>query len=273
MADYEFWLHVGQAFDQLDKVRKAVKHLAAYIEEKKENAHGVANKTKSHDITKFCVSYCQRVAHRYNHIYDWLLALHGETLTIDRTDPALCLRRIDLKNDLKIVNLKVARELGDRQRSGSWIWWAFKEAMDPAAANENPNAASGRSMKPNDAEKMVSKGRKTKSPDRKTKSTASTEKSHGKMKNTPQLNAKDAAKHKLKQGTSSSDGKQRAQDGPETDGRAYTTWCEPCDNSLGLLTEQSLLTVDRAQGFRAWQEKLRYNEAVNILCAEFRATI
>ncbi|RDX54393.1 hypothetical protein OH76DRAFT_1341277, partial [Lentinus brumalis] len=181
LADYEFWLHVGQAFDQLDKVRKAVKHLAAYIEEKKENAHGVANKTKSHDITKFCVSYvsyCQRVAHRYNHIYDWLLALRGETLTIDRTNPALRLRRIDLKNDLKIANLKVARELGDRQRSGSWIWWAFKKAMDPAAANENPNAASG-----------------------------------------------------------------------------------------------SLLTVDHAQGFRAWQEKLRYNEVVNILCAEFRATI
>ncbi|TFK91747.1 hypothetical protein K466DRAFT_562748 [Polyporus arcularius HHB13444] len=75
------------------------------------------------------------------------------------------------------------------------------------------------------------------------------------MKNTPQFNAKDAAKRKMKQGTSSSDGKQRAQDGPETDGLVYTTW------------------FDRAQGFRAWQEKLRYNEAVNILCAEFCATI
>lgn len=31
--------------------------------------------------------------------------------------------------------------------------------------------------------------------------------------------------------------------------------------------------MDRAQWFRAWQEKLRYDEAVNIWCADFRATI
>ncbi len=31
--------------------------------------------------------------------------------------------------------------------------------------------------------------------------------------------------------------------------------------------------VDRTQWFRAWQEKLRYDEAVNIVCADFRATI
>ncbi|TFK80947.1 hypothetical protein K466DRAFT_635508 [Polyporus arcularius HHB13444] len=162
LADYEVRLRVGQAFDQLDRVREAVKHLAAYIEEKKENAHSVADNTKSQDVTKFSVSYCQRVARRYNYIYDRLLALRGETLTIDPSDPASRLRRIDLTKDLKIANLKVAREQGDRHRSGSWIWW---------------------------------------------------------------------------------NGKQPAQD------------------------------VDRAQWFRAWQEKLRYDEAVNILCAEFRATI
>lgn len=31
--------------------------------------------------------------------------------------------------------------------------------------------------------------------------------------------------------------------------------------------------MDRAQWFRAGQEKLRYDEAVNIVCADFRATI
>ena len=32
-------------------------------------------------------------------------------------------------------------------------------------------------------------------------------------------------------------------------------------------------SVDRAQWFRAWQEKLRCDEAINCLCADFRATV
>ncbi len=187
------------------------------------------------------------MARRYNYIYDRLLALRGETLTIDPSDPASRLRRIDLTKDLKIANLKVAREQGDRHRSGSWIWWVFEEAMDPAAANDKMDSTATTSTKSSGtkpSEKTVAKGsKKIKSPERKTKSSTSAEKSHGKTKNGPQISAKEAAKRQLKDTTSNSkgkqhvqNGKQRAQDGPETDGRAYTTWCELCDGICGLVT-------------------------------------
>ncbi|KAI1782628.1 hypothetical protein LXA43DRAFT_905170 [Ganoderma leucocontextum] len=166
LADYETQLRIGQVFDLLEKICEAVKHLSAFIEEKKE-AHAVADHVRSNDVTKYSVAYCQKLARQYNLNFDRLVTLRGQLSTLGRSHPASRLQRIDLANDLKVANLKKAREQGDHTRSGSWIWSVFEDVMDCLL------------MSP---------------------------------------------------------------------------------------------LVNRAQWFRAWQEKCRYDEAVNILCAEFRAT-
>ncbi|KAI1788507.1 hypothetical protein LXA43DRAFT_894466 [Ganoderma leucocontextum] len=172
LGQYEAKLRIGQAFDYLENLREAVKHLSAFIDEKKENSHAVADNIRSNDVSKYSVAYCQHLAKRYNHVFDRIIALCGDLKKLSRSDPASRLQRINLANDLKITNLKKAREEGDHARSGSWIWAVFEDAMDCVDVDSAPQ--------------------------------------------------------------------------------------QP---------------VDRAQWFRAWQEKMRYDEAVNILCAEFRATV
>lgn len=130
LSDYEARLRAGQAFDQLEKVHEAVKHLSAFIEEKKENAHAVADNIRSNNISKFSVAYCQHLTQHYNHIYDRIIALREDPRRLQRSDPTSRLQRIDVSNDLKIMNLKKAREEGDHGRSGSWIWAVFEDAMD-----------------------------------------------------------------------------------------------------------------------------------------------
>lgn len=133
LAEYELHLRIGQAFDLLEDVRQAVKHLAAYIEEKRHAGHTTKDNTRSSDISKFSRAHCQRVAKRYNHVYDRVLALR--TRAPVKSDPDYHLQRINIDKDLTIVNLKVAREKSDSQREGSWIWWAFEDAMESTPAS------------------------------------------------------------------------------------------------------------------------------------------
>ncbi len=132
LGEYEHHLRVGQAFDLLDAVRQAVKHLAAYVEEKQEAGHTTKDNMRSADISKFSRAHCQRVAKRYNYVYDRILALR--THPPGKSDPSYHLKPIDLMQDLTITNLKVAREKGDSRRSGSWIWWVFEDAMETTPA-------------------------------------------------------------------------------------------------------------------------------------------
>ena len=59
--------------------------------------------------------------------------------------------------------------------------------------------------------------------------------------------------------------------GAVLDSKKYMT----CHVQLCLSCRMLILTllVDRAQWFRAWQEKLRCDEAINCLCTDFRAAI
>ena len=148
LAEYETKLRIGQAFDQLEKIREAVKHLSAFIEEKKE-VHAVADHVRSNDITKYSVAYSQKLARQYNHNFNRLVALRGQLSTLERSHPASRLQRIDLANDLKIANLKKAREQGDHTQSGSWIWSVFEDVMDCVDAKEaqpSKPQASGRAL-------------------------------------------------------------------------------------------------------------------------------
>lgn len=133
LAEYELRLRIGQAFDLLDDVRHAVKHLAAYIEDKRHTGHTTKDNMRSNNISKFSRAHCQRVAKRYNYVFDRLVALR--THPPGRCDPDYHLQRINLDKDLTIVNLKVAREKTDSQREGSWIWWAFEDAMESTPAS------------------------------------------------------------------------------------------------------------------------------------------
>lgn len=133
LAEYELRLRIGQVFDLLDDVRHAVKHLAAYIEDKRHAGHTTKDNMRSNNISKFSRAHCQHVAKRYNYVFDRLVALH--THPPGRWDPDYHLQRINLDKDLTIVNLKVAREKTDSQREGSWIWWAFEDAMESTPAS------------------------------------------------------------------------------------------------------------------------------------------
>lgn len=143
LAEYEYRLCIGQAFDILEEVRQAVQHLAAHVEEKKHAGHTTKDNMRSADISKYSRAHCQRVAKRYNYVYDRMLALR--TQPPSTTDPAYHLKRIDLSQDLTIANLKVAREKGDSKQFGSWIWWAFENAMD-----STPASAAGKRKKAGD---------------------------------------------------------------------------------------------------------------------------
>ncbi|KAH9852418.1 hypothetical protein C2E23DRAFT_730482 [Lenzites betulinus] len=182
LAEYELNLRIGQVFDQLEAVRQAVKHLAAYVEQKKELGHTTKDNMRSNDISKFARVHCEQAARRYNYIFDRIKVLQNSASPVldDPSSPASQLCRIDYQSDLTITNLKVAREKGDSRHSGSWIWHAFEAAADSAQAQRRSK---------------------------------------------------------------------RLQASAQTD------------------------TIDRAQWFRAWKEKVRHDEAVNILCADFRATM
>ncbi|PIL23637.1 hypothetical protein GSI_14950 [Ganoderma sinense ZZ0214-1] len=202
LADYELRIRVGQAFDQLEIVRQTVMHLAAFVDAKKEHAHARKENMRANDLNRYSETIRNDAARKYNHIYDRILQLRGtpSTVSTDPSDPASYLKRINIPGDLTISNMKVAREQGDRHRSGSWIWWAFEDVMGVVdTAERTPGQSTSKSARPS---------RRSQQQDDSTASAAS-----------------------------------------------YTTW------------------FDRAQWFRAWQEKLRCDEAVNCLCADFRATI
>ncbi|PIL27221.1 hypothetical protein GSI_10365 [Ganoderma sinense ZZ0214-1] len=190
LATYETKLHIGQAFDTLEKICEAVKHLSAFIEKKKE-AHAVADHVRSNDITKFSIAYCQKLAQSYNRNFDRLLTLQGVLSTLGSSHPVSRLQRIDLANDLKVANLKKA---------------LFEDVMDCIDVSDT-------------SQQLID-----------VDSRANKTVGHVDITYADRL-PKQASGRML-----------------------YTMW------------------FDRAQWFRVWQEKCHYNEAVNILCAEFRAT-
>ena len=234
LADYEARIRVGQAFDQLEVVRRTVMHLSAFVKAKKDQAHARKENMRANITNRYSVVVRDDAARKYNSIYDCLVKLRPGLagLSQDMSDPASYLRRIDIPGDLTITNMKAAREQGDRHRSGSWIWWAFEDVMSVVAATEGTTAMSAR---PNT---RAARG--------------STSKGKARAHADPELD-------------SGSDSKM-------TDTTKYTTWCTFTLFGCGFCTNM-LESVDRAQWFRAWQEKLRCDEAINILCADFRATI
>lgn len=222
LGDYETKLRIGQAFDLLEKIREAVKHLSAFIEEKKE-AHAVADHVRSNDITKFSIAYCRKLSQTYNSNFDRLVALRGLPSTFGGSHPASRLQRIDFANDLTVTNLKKAREQGDHERSGSWIWTVFEDVMDCVDIQDTSHQL---------------------------------------------LDANETTAHS---NVASEDRALKQVSGRRT---LYTTWCTYLCAIFIIIffLTCTFSVVDRAQWFRAWQEKCRYDEAVNILCAEFRAT-
>ncbi|PIL29558.1 hypothetical protein GSI_08366 [Ganoderma sinense ZZ0214-1] len=202
LAEYEARIRIGQAFDQLEVVRQTVMHLAAFVDAKKEHTHARKENMRANDLNRYSETIRNDAARKYNHIYDRIVQLRGALPTIitDPSDPASYLKRINVPGDLTISNMKVAREQGDRHRSGSWIWWAFEDLMGVVDTAENtPGPSTSKSTRPSR--------------------------------------------------------RSQQQDNSIASAAPYTTW------------------FDRAQWFRAWQEKLRCDEAVNCLCADFRATI
>lgn len=244
LAAYEARIRVGQAFDQLEVVRRAVMHLAAFVDAKKENAHGRKESMRANITNRYSELVRNDAARKYNAIYDRLVKLRPKApsseVSADPRDPASYLQRIDIgRGDLMITNMKAAREQGDHHHSGSWIWWAFEDVMSVVEANQ-------------DAQSTTSK---------------TTAKSTSKS---ARPNTRGASKGKAPAPVEP-EAVQGTEDPVVT--KKYTTWCMSNMSHHLMIHLRNRLSVDRAQWFRAWQEKLRCDEAVNILCADFRATI
>lgn len=154
LAEYEACLLVGQAFDQLEVVRRTVMHLSAFVDAKKDTARGRKANMRANDLNRYSESVRDNAAHKYNHIYDRLIKVQAfsSPLRAGAANPGSYLKRINLSTDLTISNMKVAREQGDRSRSGSWIWWAFEDAMnmvEVSASVDDASASNSKSARPN----------------------------------------------------------------------------------------------------------------------------
>ncbi|TFK79315.1 hypothetical protein K466DRAFT_505751 [Polyporus arcularius HHB13444] len=125
LAVYELKLRVGLAFDLLQQVREAVKHSAAHVEQKTQDARTKRDHLKEQTKINASRDRSKFEARRYNHNFSRLQTLR---LLLQTPPPAdtmeANLRRIDLNNDLKMVSLLANRTAGDSKRLAnmSWIW-------------------------------------------------------------------------------------------------------------------------------------------------------
>lgn len=126
LARYELILRIGQAFDQLELVRRAVQHRAAHIDSKKKNARGNKANNAAEKEIQDATKLARLLATRYNANFESITVLRAADYNDhEDTSPGARLRRIDLDKDLEIANLAAVRSLGDSKRTGSWIWEVF----------------------------------------------------------------------------------------------------------------------------------------------------
>ncbi|THH17939.1 hypothetical protein EUX98_g9037 [Antrodiella citrinella] len=172
LARQELAMRLGRAYDLLAAVQEAVKHKAAFIQHKKDNARGQKDNLRAGVPIRMAEENCKRLAKTYNFNYAKLLVLSGPDLIIPpivatpgiaedavmqvpkgkkrkRDDdlsskasspvlpaPAVTcrgLQLIDLSKDLVARDLQKARHLGDSKYEASWIW----TTPIPAGATEH----------------------------------------------------------------------------------------------------------------------------------------
>ena len=136
---FELKLRVGLAFDLLRDVRQAVQHSVVHLDEKKQ--HATSKKAHLREQSKIDVSrnLSYREAERYNHNFSRIQTLR-QLLSIPAAPNHMesNLRQINLKNDLKMVNLIAGRSRGDTSllAEGSWIW---SVSSPPASKRVQPD--------------------------------------------------------------------------------------------------------------------------------------
>ena len=143
LAHFELSLRLGLAFDELDRLRKTVRHRASIIGDKKSQARGQKVNKDAEEHIQRIKKLAIRFAEVYNENFSRIERLRGKSYDAS-SDRSLegRLRQVAPESDLTLANLEV-HELGDSKVTASWIWEVFQPTAGQTANRQSKAAKNG----------------------------------------------------------------------------------------------------------------------------------
>ncbi|GBE89483.1 hypothetical protein SCP_1601450 [Sparassis crispa] len=115
LATFERRIRMGQAYNLLSAIKESLQHQGAFLSNKTKHARGQKDNTRAQRMIQSAAEHTRSLMRRYNHNRQRLIDLGMD----DGDSP---LRTINLKKDLTIKNVRVARSLGDSKEVRAWFW-------------------------------------------------------------------------------------------------------------------------------------------------------
>ena len=140
LVQFELALRVGLAFDQLDGLRKTVRHRASLIGDKISTARGQKVNKDAQEHIQRIKTLAVRLSEVYNDNFSRIERLRGKAYNPSSDpSPGARLRKVVPESDLTLANLDV-RVLGDSKVTASWIWEVFEPATGQTTKRQSNGA-------------------------------------------------------------------------------------------------------------------------------------